>query len=361
MTEKQGGSDLRANTHRRRAGRRRLVRAHRPQVVLHAPGVRHSSSRSRRRRAGITCFVAERPHPGLPPPAPEGQARRPLPGLQRGRVRPPARAHPRRGGPRHRVHDRADHLDAARHDDRRRRDDAAAAWPRRSGTPATAARSARCSPTQPAMQNVLADLALESEAMTASRACGSRAPTTSERRAAVPALRAGGHEVLDLQARRRRSRPRRSSAWAATATSRSRSMAQFYRDIQIGTVWEGSGNVARARRAARDGARAGGTAGVHGRVRARGGRERASRRAPGASAAELHAPDSGPFAADAEWTDATRRGPGRRATGEPARARCAAGGRRRLLRRPAGRRRRAFGTLPRGADPAAIVERALAT
>ena len=65
--------------------------------------------------AGITCFVAERPHPGLPRSAPEGQARRSLPGLLGGRVRPPARSPARRGGAGHGLRRRAADLDAPRH------------------------------------------------------------------------------------------------------------------------------------------------------------------------------------------------------------------------------------------------------
>ena len=53
------------------------------------------------------------------------------------------------------------------------------------------------------------------------RRCGSRAATTSDR-AGLPALRHRGDEVLGVQARRRRTPPRRSSAWAATASSRTR-------------------------------------------------------------------------------------------------------------------------------------------
>ncbi len=112
--------------HRRRTGGGGVVRADRAQVVLHASGVRgvlHARAGSRRDH----LLRGRAPAPGLPPPAPQGQARRPLPGLRRGRVRPPARPHPRRGGPRHGVHDRADRLDPDRHDGRRRGNDAAAA------------------------------------------------------------------------------------------------------------------------------------------------------------------------------------------------------------------------------------------
>ena len=73
---------------------------------------------------------------------------------------------------------------------------------------------------QPAMRNVLADLAIESEAATASAMRVAR--SYDEDDAGVPALRHRGDEVLGLQAGRRRTPPRRSSAWAATASSRTR-------------------------------------------------------------------------------------------------------------------------------------------
>ena len=73
---------------------------------------------------------------------------------------------------------------------------------------------------QPLMRNVLADLALESEAATATALRLAR--SYDEGDAHVPALRHRGPEVLDLQARRPRTPPSRSSASAATATSRSR-------------------------------------------------------------------------------------------------------------------------------------------
>ena len=75
---------------------------------------------------------------------------------------------------------------------------------------------------QPLMQSVLADLALESEAMTAV-VHARRALLRRRRRAAVPPVRHRDHEVLDLASAGRSRRPRRSSASAATASSRSRS------------------------------------------------------------------------------------------------------------------------------------------
>ena len=202
MTEKQGGSDLRANTHPAPSplgdgwyeltGHKWFCTHPVFDVFLtlaQAPG-------------GITCFVAERPAPRLPPAAAEGQARRPLPGLERGRVRPPARPHPRRGGPRHRVHDRADRLDAAGHAARRRGDDAPAVaeaiWHARHRSRlrrAAGASSRRCATCSPTWRS--------SPRPRWPRRCAWRAPSTSDdRRARLPPPGAGGHEVLGLQARR---------------------------------------------------------------------------------------------------------------------------------------------------------------
>ena len=73
---------------------------------------------------------------------------------------------------------------------------------------------------QPLMRNVLADLALESEAATATALRLARAYDEGD--TDVPPLRHRGAQVLDLQAGGARTPPSRSSAWAATATSRSR-------------------------------------------------------------------------------------------------------------------------------------------
>ena len=74
------------------------------------------------------------------------------------------------------------------------------------------------------MRNVLADLAVESEAATTAvmRLAGAtdRAIRGDEGEAALPPARAGRHQVLGLQARRRSTPARRWSASAATATSR---------------------------------------------------------------------------------------------------------------------------------------------
>ena len=92
MTEKQGGSDVRANTTARGAGRRRQLSAHRAQVVLLGADVATCSWCSRRRRGGLTCFLraagaAGRHAQRVRDPAAEGQARQPVQRLGRGGVR----------------------------------------------------------------------------------------------------------------------------------------------------------------------------------------------------------------------------------------------------------------------------------
>ena len=95
---------------------------------------------------------------------------------------------------------------------------------------------------QPAMRNVLADLALESEAATAATIRLARAFDDASGRVGVPATGAGGAEVLGLQARRP-TRRRGARVPGRQRLCRGGAMAQLYRDIQLGTVWEGSGNV----------------------------------------------------------------------------------------------------------------------
>ncbi len=137
-------------------------------------------------------------------------------------------------------------------------------------------------------------------------------------------------------------------------------MAQLYRDIELGTVWEGSGNVIALdvlRAIAREPER---VAALPGRVRARRRRRRALRRSPALAArALLESPADLP---EAEWR-------ARRLVEDMALALQAS-----LLAAPpppgfvsaafcAGRlehRGLAFGDLPRGVDGPAIVKRALA-
>jgi putative acyl-CoA dehydrogenase len=97
--------------------------------------------------------------------------------------------------------------------------------------------------TQPAMVNVLADIALESEAATVStmrlaRAFDSEVPEEAAfRRLALAVMK---YWVC------KRGAPLAAEALECLGGNgyvEEAPMAQFYRDIQIGTVWEGSGNV----------------------------------------------------------------------------------------------------------------------
>ncbi len=60
MTEKQGGSDVRANTTRAHAPGRRQLRDRRPQVVLLGADVRCLPGAGARPTGGLTCFLLPR-------------------------------------------------------------------------------------------------------------------------------------------------------------------------------------------------------------------------------------------------------------------------------------------------------------
>jgi putative acyl-CoA dehydrogenase len=145
MTEKQGGSDVRA---RDDAGRRA-----RGDGCGSSPGHKWFCSHPMcdvflvlaQAPAGLSCFVVER-GPGHGAPAPQGQARDALAGVLGGRVPRGARPAARGGGPRRGDDHRHGHPHAPglRHRDRRRH---APRGRRGGGTPATAGRSARGWPT----------------------------------------------------------------------------------------------------------------------------------------------------------------------------------------------------------------------
>src|SRR4051812_41278358 len=95
---------------------------------------------------------------------------------------------------------------------------------------------------QPAMVNVLADLALESEAATVTALRLARAFDEDDRAFARLALSAGKYWVC------KRGAPLAAEALECIGgngyvETQNAPVAQFYRDIQINTVWEGSGNV----------------------------------------------------------------------------------------------------------------------
>ena len=182
MTERQGGSDVRANTTRARG---RSAAASTSSRATSGSARRRCATRSscsrRRRRAVVLPPAARAPRrhaQRLPHPAAEGQARRPLERVERDRVRRRVGAARRRGGPR-----------------RSRR---SSRWSSTRGSTACSARRPACAQAveqathhaahrvafgsllvdQPLMRNVLADLCVESEAATRARRCGSRARTT---------------------------------------------------------------------------------------------------------------------------------------------------------------------------------------
>ena len=206
---------------------RRRVRGHRTEVVLLGPDVRRlRDPRPDGARALVlagAALAAGRHAQRLPPPAAQGQAGQPLERLGRGRVRRrPGRVWWEKRAAASRTimemvsHARLECLIAS------------AAIMRQAVAQAThhaAHRAAfgRSLQDHPLMQNVLADLALESEAATATALRLARAydeRPRDERRAALRAVRHAARQVLDLQAHAAGRRPRPSNAWAATATWR---------------------------------------------------------------------------------------------------------------------------------------------
>ncbi len=212
---------------------------------------------------------------------------------------------------------------------------------------------------QPAMVNVLADIALESEAATVSALRIARAfDSDDSRRGRLPSSRARGHEVLGLQARgsaggggarvSRRQRLRRGGADGAV-------LPRHPDRHRLG----GLGQRDRARRAACTGPRARGRAGVPGAVRPCAGAnphfDAHMLRVREGLAALAADPAMGAWSARRLVEDMAlalqaslllRHGP-------PAVSDAFCAGR-------LGERGLAFGDLPRGVDGAAIVERALA-
>ena len=237
MTEKQGGSDVRANTTTATPAERRRARGPSTSSPATSGSARRRcatrSSSSRRPTAGLSCFLLPRFTPdgernAHPHPAAQGQARQPLERVERGRVPRRLGADGRRGGSRRADDHRDGQPHPARLRARRRRGHADRGRARRSTTPASARPSASSLVDQPLMRNVLADLAIESEAGDDLARCGWRAPSTSRTPAApsgargtLPAARRRPCSSTGSASGRRRTPARRSSASAATATSRS--------------------------------------------------------------------------------------------------------------------------------------------
>ena len=146
MTERQGGSDVRANTTTARAARRRRRGALDGHKWFCSAPMCDAFLVLAQAPAGSSCFLVPRVLPGRraqrhPPRAPEGQARQPLERLGRDRARGRVGAARRRGGPRRPDDPRDGRPHAARL--RARLDGADAAGGRRGDAPRRAPRRVR--------------------------------------------------------------------------------------------------------------------------------------------------------------------------------------------------------------------------
>ena len=222
MTEKQGGSDLRANSTQAVAavggGKVPELTGHKWFCTHPVFGMFFTLAQA---PGGITCFVAERPHPGFRLQRLKDKlGGRCLASSEVEYEELPARILGEEGRG-IAVDGDADQLHAARHPARGRRNDP----PRRGrgdlARPPPMAFGARLA-DHPAMKAVLADLALESEAaMTAAMRIARSYDSDDElpfRRLAPAVMKYYVAQALGGQRR-----PRRSSAWAATATPRTSS------------------------------------------------------------------------------------------------------------------------------------------
>ncbi len=253
MTEKQGGSDVRANTTTATP-----LNGGGPGAEYELVGHKWFCSAPMcdaflvlaQTESGISCFLMPRWTPdgernAFHDPAPQGQARQPLQRLQRGRVPRRLGAHGRRGGAR-----RADdHRDGQPHPPRlrdRHRD----RLPRRGRAALnhTAHRAAFGKELidQPLMRNVLADLCVESEAATVAGMRLARSydevadgdeQAVEFRRLANAVLkywlckRAPSHAVECLECH------------GGNGYVEESGMPRLYREAPLASIWEGSGNV----------------------------------------------------------------------------------------------------------------------
>jgi len=241
MTEKQGGSDLRANsTVAEPIGDGWFELTGHKWFCTHP--VFDVFFTLAQTEAGITCFVAQRPHPGFRLQRLKDKlGGRCLASAEVEYDHLPARILGEEGRGtafvvEQLIWTRLDTLTAVT--GMMRRVVAEAVWHARH-------RAAFGAPLsqQPAMVNVLADIALESEAATASALRIARAFDSDDtdevafRRLALAVMK---YWVC------KRGAPLAAEALECLGGNgyvEEAPMAQFYRDIQIGTVWEGSGNV----------------------------------------------------------------------------------------------------------------------
>jgi putative acyl-CoA dehydrogenase len=240
MTEKQGGSDLRANTTRAEPAGDGWYELTGHKWFCTHPVFRFFFTLANA-PGGLTCFVAERPHPGFR----IQRLKDKLGGRCLASSEVEFEALPARilGEEGRGVAAMATQINYTRLDTmmgvagmlRRMVAEAVHHARHRSAFGALLA-------DQPLMQNVLADLAIESEAMTASCMRIARSYDSDDELA----FRRFGTAVMKYWI------SKRGPIAAAEALEclggngfvEESIMPQFYRDIEIGTVWEGSGNVA---------------------------------------------------------------------------------------------------------------------
>ena len=240
MTEKQGGSDVRANTTARRARRRRHLGDHR--ATSGSAPIRRatSSSRSPRRDAGLTCFLIEGSDPGFRIQRLKDKlGTRSLPSSEvefhgvRGRL-VGEEGHGVRTILRMVNHTRLDCLIGSA---------AGMRWGLAQAVHHARHRSAfgKLLAEQPLMQNVLADLAIESEAATATAMRVARAYDEQDapfRRFATAVMkywvckRAPQHALEALE------------CLGGNGYVEESGLPRLVRDSPLNSIWEGSGNVA---------------------------------------------------------------------------------------------------------------------
>ena len=253
MTEKQGGSDLReTQTTARFVETRRAWRDlcdHRPQMVLFRAGGRrvlHAGADRIRRQLPVRAAPAARRQrqPRLHSAA-EGQVRQPLECFERDRV-PRHLVDPRRRrGARHQGNSLACAPDQAGFRGRLRRTDAAGLEPGIEPRANANRRSASRCPSFRCRRNVLADLALESEAamlgaLRVARATDGMETSEHERllaRVATPVVKfwncqrapAFSYECLQVH--------------GGNGFIMENAMARLYREAPLNSIWEGTSNM----------------------------------------------------------------------------------------------------------------------
>ena len=367
MTEKQGGSDVRANTTRRRAGRGGDggVRAHRPQVVLLGADERRlPDARPGRRRA---CRASSCPAGSPTAPATRIRIQRlkdklgdrsnasseielvgtwaRLVGEEGRGIRRSSRWSTTPGST-------ACSASTADHAPGRRAGDPPRRAPRglRRAARRQAAHGATCSPTSPSSPRP------PRSARSGWPGCST--PPTAQADEHEPRFAALATPIVKYWTCKRAPRPRRprrSSASAARATSRSPTCPGCSGRVPLNGIWEGSGNVICLdvlRAMGREPGVGRGAASTSWLAR----RARPPPRRRAASDLQQELADLDDLEARARRSSSGWRWSSR------ARCWCATrrGGGRRLLRHPprAGDGGRAVGTLPRGVDTARIVDRA---